>query len=195
MLIGILNSVNLKICIVCMFVFFSFFNAYSCSQNSNSILLSEASEFRITDKSTNSDQNKTFTGKDHKNVIYSTKNFENAELIKPTGDAHMYERLVKLPPELDKFKIHVLTGGDNIMYYLQSEHLENFDFSASLDVSPIWEEPCEDCDYRKKHFEVYSNYTIRIDTEQRLDGEISEYTNFFRIDDEGNFYEIEKPEL
>ncbi|KMQ50450.1 hypothetical protein CHISP_2697 [Chitinispirillum alkaliphilum] len=136
-------------------------------------------------------------------IIFTTKSLDTANFISPEDyplyiiarDGNKYtnvEPFVRLP-DYKNYKVIITTfsGGD----------IEPFDIHIvrsgvisrnSLNVTKYWSDLGDRGDYRKKYFEIYCDYTIRIDTEEREDGHTKRFTRFYRISDEGEFYKVDE---
>jgi hypothetical protein len=71
----------------------------------------------------------------------------------------------------------------------------NIDLDKNLDVTPFWGEP-ENSEqfYTKKIFKIYADYTIEIITEEKNKGNVQVHTQYYRINENGDFYEVDKQE-
>lgn len=83
--------------------------------------------------------------------------------------------------------------GDNLVYYIGCVKKELFYMDEGVNVSPEWEEPenGKNC-YEKRNFELYSDYLLKIETEEMLNGIKKLYTKYYRINDSGEFYEVKE---
>jgi len=87
--------------------------------------------------------------------------------------------------------IEVLTGGDNLMYYLTViKDGKTKMYEDAINITPFWSEPWEGGDYKKKEFEIFEDYLIHIKTEEYSEGDTTRYENYYRISDQGEFYEV-----
>lgn len=82
--------------------------------------------------------------------------------------------------------------GDYPIYYLCVVKKNIFDIKKGLNITPRWDDLDDRGDYRNIYFEISSDYLIRIDTEEKTDGEIKKYTNNYRINNNGDFYEVKE---
>ena len=138
-------------------------------------------------------------------IIFSTKDIDNAKWYSPDEyplkaighDGKIYNNvdyLIKLPNYKD-FEIVIWSteGGDNIPYALCVVKSGIIYVGASLSITPYWSEPGNDeNNYCKKTFNIYKGYTIEINTEDCKDGKIQKDRKYFKINDEGDFYEAKK---
>lgn len=95
-----------------------------------------------------------------------------------------------LPP-FRSFKVIVIydDNSDVPIYFLSIIHDNKIYEDESLDITPHWETYD---DYGIKEFKIFSDYTIKIFTDEEVNGEQKKYTKYFRINDEGKFYEVSK---
>jgi len=125
---------------------------------------------------------------------YSLRIFENEEGIYANVDIDM---IVKLP-DYKGFEIVIwrTPGGDNnaISLCVVKEKMVNFASATSLDISN-WVDPGNaENNYHIKTFKIYKDYMIEINTEDRQKNyEVRKYTKYYRINDDGEFYEVSKP--
>jgi len=125
---------------------------------------------------------------------YSLQIFENEEGIYANVDVDM---IVKLP-DYKGFEIVIwrTPGGDNnaISLCIVKEKIVNFASATSLDISN-WSDPGNaENNYHIKTFKIYKDYMIEINTEERRENyEVQKYTKYYRINDDGEFYEVSKP--
>ncbi len=136
-------------------------------------------------------------------IIFSTEDINTADLI-PESDIEKKLGIRDYTMDYggpssdfilvsEKFFIEVGYGDDNTHYSLfLNNSSEKLDFEKSLNISPYWGEPWEGGDYKKKKFEIYSDYLIHIKTEEYSEGDTTRYENFYRINDQGEFYEVTK---
>ncbi len=72
-----------------------------------------------------------------------------------------------------------------------SSELPNY--KKALDITPLRSTPgMEESEYTKNELVIYQDYLIRIYTEEFSEGDTSRYENFYRINDQGEFYEVKK---
>lgn len=83
--------------------------------------------------------------------------------------------------------------GTRNSYYIGCVKKELFYIGEGVNVSPEWEEPenGKNC-YEKRNFELYSDYLLKIETEEMLNGIKKLYTKYYRINDSGEFYEVKE---
>jgi hypothetical protein len=138
-------------------------------------------------------------------VILSTKDLDvldyvsSRELpfkrINNEGNIIGYEYFISKLPAINNHTV-LLVCDDNFDYPIYKiSVLQNGNIydKESLSITPHWAQPNNEEDfYTKKYFEIYEDYTIRIDTEEAVDGVVSKFTKYYRISDDGEFYEIEK---
>lgn len=143
-------------------------------------------------------------------ILYSTADLLNAKLLSPE---QLSKKLPSLSLSLDKIEslnrdgmMFIIIGrykshnviieyleGDNIVYYIGCVKTKLFFLEDGVNVSPEWEEPENDINcYEKRKFELYADYLLRVDTEEMLDGVKKKYTKYYRINDEGKFYEVKE---
>jgi len=111
------------------------------------------------------------------------------------------DRHLKKLPDYKGFEIIISTTygeRDNDSYDLSivKEKIINWaDSTVNLDIAPNWSEVYnEENNYRRKTFKIYKDYTIEINTKEKLENnEIQKYTKYYRINDNGEFYEVSKP--
>jgi len=149
------------------------------------------------------------------NVIFSTKDLDwenGAKRLSPEEyplkiitydgkgpyDTEDGEMIIKLP-DYRGFEIVIWTtsGGDDDPYSLAvvKEKIIKLDSATSLSITPHWSEPGnEENNYCRKTFKIYKDYTIEINTDEKLeerhDNEAKKYTKYYRINDKGEFYEV-----
>lgn len=136
-------------------------------------------------------------------AILTTDDLEVSERIS-VNDAHeklglitdgvkdIYVDFIKIG-KYDKFTIiiEVLTGGDYLMYYLTViKDGKTKKYEDAINITPYWGEPWEGGDYKKKEFEIFEDYLIHIKTEEYSEGDTTRYENYYRISDQGEFYEV-----
>jgi len=125
---------------------------------------------------------------------YSLQILENEEGIYANVDVDM---IVKLP-DYKGFEIVIWltpSGYNNaISLCIVKEKIVNFASDASLDISN-WVDPDNaENNYRIKTFKIYKDYAIEINTEEKKGkDEVQKYTKYYRINDDGEFYEVSKP--
>ncbi len=139
------------------------------------------------------------------NVLFSTKNIEGKSELSlddfinkynlkafSTGGVKMGFVDLGLPDE--NLIINKVYGDENVIYYLyniSSSELPNY--KKALDITPLRSTPgMEESEYTKNELEIYQDYLIRIYKEELFDGDTSRYENFYRINDQGEFYEVNK---
>ena len=145
---------------------------------------------------------------DNSNIIFSTEDLDNADWTSPeeyplnikdyegTISTNM-DYVIKLP-KYKNFEVVIWSteGGDNNPYALCIVKSRIMYVGTSLSITPFWSEPGnEDNNYCNKTFKIHKDYTIEITTEEKKDGGIKQkYTKFFKINDKGDFYEVESKE-
>jgi hypothetical protein len=69
--------------------------------------------------------------------------------------------------------------------------------NKSLGISPRWSESGNDeNNYVYKKIIIYKDYLIRIDTEEKAENkEVKKFTKYYRINDNGEFYEVKIDEI
>jgi hypothetical protein len=134
-------------------------------------------------------------------IIFSTPNLSSTDLLtaeeikqKTSYVGHSDNSFIVLPSFEDKEIIIVLLeGGDFEMYYLciiDEVGFIKIDRSnlKNLNISPYWAQPDnEENFYTKKYFEIYEDYTIRIDTEEAIDGVQAASLNTIELVIQANF--------
>jgi hypothetical protein len=141
-------------------------------------------------------------------VIFSTKDLdlETAKWLSPDeyplktighdGKIYDHERPIIKPPDYNGFEVVIWSepeAGDDIPYILYVVKEKILDANPGLSITPHWSEPGNDeNNYCEKTFKIYSDYTIEINTEEKEENEdVQKYTKYYRINDSGNFYEVE----
>ena len=146
---------------------------------------------------------------DNSNIIFSTEDiqkskFEPFESIKKKTSYSEYydDGVVNTFLVLPKYKkydilINCMQGDENRMYYLcvVKDGKLKPDRRDALDITLDWSEPDNEVNvYCKKTFKIYEDYTIEIHTENGNYGKIQRYTKYYKINDKGDFYEVESKE-
>ncbi len=66
-------------------------------------------------------------------------------------------------------------------------------YKKALDVTPLRSTPgMEESEYTKNEFEIYQDYLIRIYTVELFEGDTTHTESFYRINDQGEFYEVKE---
>jgi len=140
------------------------------------------------------------------NIIFSTEDLDNATWCSPDEyplkamnyEGKIYDNvdyLIKLP-DFKKFKVVIWStaGGDSDPYALCLVKSGIMYLDTSLDISPYWSEPGNDKNnYCNKTFKIYKDYTIEINTVEKAEGgKVKKYTKYYKINDEGDFYEVKE---
>lgn len=139
----------------------------------------------------------------NKKIIFSTEDLDSAKWYSPTEyplkaishEGTIYDNIdyvIKLPNYKDyEVVIWSTPGGDDDPYALCIVKLGIMLVDPGLNVAPHWSEPGNDeNNYCKKDFKIYEDYTIRIDTDEAQEGVAQKSTKYYRINDDGEFYEI-----
>jgi len=139
----------------------------------------------------------------NKTVIFSTKDLENAKWHSPDEyplkiighDGKIYDNVDNVIKLLDynKFEIIIWStdGGDDIPYSLCVVKEKIINVDSGLNITPHWSEPGNDeNNYSKKTFKIYSDYTIEINTEEKENNDLQKHTKYYKINNDGNFYEV-----
>ena len=155
----------------------------------------------------NSDNNSEEYGIENTNIIFSTSDLFSSDWLtsdeieqKTSYIGHSDNSYIILPLFKNReIVIVLLDDGDFEMYYLcliVDGFVKVDNNLISLDITPDWSEPENEVNvYCKKTFKIYEDYTIEINTEEKNgDSKVKKYTKNYRINDEGNFYEIERNE-
>lgn len=139
-------------------------------------------------------------------VIFSTQELDSSIWLSPNQfplqyiglDGNVYnntDEIIRLPDYKDfQIVIYAITeAGDDIPFALCVVKSGIMMLNKSLDISPRWSEPGNDeNNYCYKHFIIYKNYVIRIDIEEKAENKgVKKFTKYYRINDNGEFYEIE----
>ncbi|GBU25926.1 hypothetical protein R83H12_02593 [Fibrobacteria bacterium R8-3-H12] len=137
-------------------------------------------------------------------VIFSTKDLESAKWLSPDEyplkavghDGKIYDNvdyLIKLP-DYNGFEIVIWStpAGDDVPYILYVVKEKIIPINTGLNISPHWSEPGNDeNNYLENTFKIYKDYTIEINTEEkRENSDVQKYTKYYRINDKGDFYEV-----
>lgn len=117
-------------------------------------------------------------------------------------DGNVYNNtnnIIRLPDYKD-FQIVIWVideAGDDIPYFLCVVKSGIMMSHKSLGISPRWSEPGNDeNNYVFKKFIIYKDYIIRIDTEEKAENkEVKKFTKYYRINDNGDFYEVKIDEI
>lgn len=80
--------------------------------------------------------------------------------------------------------------GDDVNYVIFVVFSNKIYAKKRLNVTPIYYMSRNE--FVKKKFVVYKDFTFKIDTEKNTEEEVTKYTQYYRINDEGDFYEIKK---
>jgi hypothetical protein len=128
-------------------------------------------------------------------VLFSIEDLDSAAWISPTEyplkkighDGELYDNkdyLLKLP-NYKNFEIVILSasGKNNEPYIFGVVKSGILHVDTNLTITPQW-----DNSYRKKTFKIYNDYTVQIDTENKENNYSPEYTEYYRINDNGDFY-------
>lgn len=152
--------------------------------------------------------NKEFEKKSkNDSVLFSTADLINIEWVNAQdfdfkavnykGEIYESQEDVCVLQEFPNFCLVIerLVGGDYYFYALRIAE-SNVMKQNGLNISPKWSDPDEE-EYRKINFNIFSDYTIRIETEEKLRNskEGSFTTQFFRISNVGEFYEVSESDL
>jgi len=140
-------------------------------------------------------------------VIFSTEDLKNVKWLSPEeyslkniGDKEgMYsnEYVTKLP-DYKGFEIFITTSGGNDDPYtlcIVKEKILRLNYDISLDITPNWSIPGKkENNYRRNTFKIYKDYMIEINTDEKLENnEAKKYTKYYRINDNGEFYDVSEP--
>jgi hypothetical protein len=142
-------------------------------------------------------------------VIFSTRDLDSAIWLSPDEfplksighDGGVYNNtnpIIRLPDYKDfQIVIWVETAGDYFLYDLCVVKSGIMMLNKSLNIAPRWSEPGNDeNNYVYKNFIIYKNYIIRIDTEEKAENkEVKKFTKYYRINDNGDFYEVKIDEI
>jgi hypothetical protein len=88
-------------------------------------------------------------------------------------------------------------AGDDIPFALCIVKSGIMMLNKSLSISPRWSEPGNDeNNYKYINFIIYKDYIIRVDTEEKAENkEVKKFTKYYRINDNGDFYEVKIDEI
>lgn len=175
---------------------------FSCLGNSNKKKIKESSgdSCEIVKSDT--------MGAHGRKILYSTVDLLNAKLL---SLEELSKKLPSISLSSDKIESLNMDGfiiigrykshniiieyieGDNLVYYIGCVKTKLFFLNDGVNVSPEWGEPENEINcYEKRKFELYTDYLLRVDTEEMLDGVKKKYTKYYRINDEGKFYEVKE---
>lgn len=86
-------------------------------------------------------------------------------------------------------------GGDNAIYYIGCIKTKLFSLENGINISPTWFNlgPGEFYCIKRK-FVLYTDYLLKIESEEKNEKNITlkKYTNSYRINDKGKFYEVKE---
>ncbi len=149
-------------------------------------------------------QNNSSNSEFYEKVIFSNESLDTAKFLLPKEyplktygyDGKIYDNMsdIYILPNYKRYGVVIgrIEGGDNVSLTLSIIKEGTIQpGSESLGLSD-WGEPWEGGDYKKKKFEIYSDYLIHINTEEFSEGDTTRYENFYRINDQGEFYEVKK---
>lgn len=169
----------------------------SCTSNTNK----NSTIGTISDVNTQIEGNNE-VNKIEEDIIFSTKDLETAKRYSPDEyplktyghDGKVYDNQsgIYLLPDYKNYSVVIerIEGGDNIGLYLSIVKEGTIQYGEGNLSIGDWSEPEGYGDYRNKYFEISSDFLIRIDTEEKTEGKIKKYTNYYRINDDGDFYEV-----
>ncbi|PKQ61189.1 hypothetical protein BZG01_19770 [Labilibaculum manganireducens] len=188
------NILSIRICCYLFTILFLF----SCVKNNKKSIIEKCDSIAVEETSTKTNEKNT-DDVIVTNSIFSDRNILSSEDAIKKYDIKEYfnnggdDAFISLP-DYKEFNvvIHILYGDENTMYYLSVIKSGRINLSKALDVTKNWSEPGDEGDYKKKYFEISSDYLIRIDTEEKTDDEIKKYTNNYRINNNGDFYEVKE---
>jgi len=139
-------------------------------------------------------------------VIFSTQDLLDSVIwqypdefpLKYIGyDGNVYnatEPVIRLP-DYKGFQIVIwaLFDADDMDYNLCVVKSGIMMLNKSLDIAPRWYYMGgnDENNYVSKKFIIYKDYIIRIDTEEKAENkEVKKFTKYYRINDNGDFYEV-----
>ncbi len=155
---------------------------------------------------TKTNQSKTESNLD---VIFSTQDLDSAiwlstdefPLKLTAYDGSVYnatEPVIRLP-DYKGFQIVIWAefDSDDLLCYLCVVKSGIMMLNKGLDISPSWYDMGNDKNnYVFKKFIIYKDYIIRIDTEEKAENkEVKKFTKYYRINDNGEFYEVKIDEI
>ncbi len=177
---------------LCMILIFASCNSNSKNTEVGSIVI-DTTEIE-TQPTAPSESNIIYTNKDLFEAKYASKNEFELSLKDSNGNVTKNtEDIIVLPSYMDfDIVIRAYTeAGDNIPYTLHVVDSGLTD-SYGLTISPNEGEPWDGGDNLKREFEIYSDYLIHIKIEEHIEGDTTRYEKFYRINDQGEFYEVKK---
>ena len=157
---------------------------------------------------TNDQTDSTALNKDVNNVIFSSQNIINNNIvwISPTDchlssigwDGKLYNNTMKYAKLFSNGDCSVILmcfdeAGDIVPWNLSVVKAKIIT-KETLDVTPQWEDLGDDINhsYRNIYFEIYKDFKIKIVTEKGDKNKIQKYTKYYRINNEGKFYEVKE---
>ena len=166
--------------------------------------IAEIEQLAVADTETVTiENNKSVVTEKEGNLLFSTNDLENAKRYSPEEyplkavghDGKVYDSVDYLikAPDYKRFQLIIwfTAAGDDIPYALCVVKDGVYNINDGLSITPRWSEPGNDeNNYRYEYFEIYEDYTIRIDTEMGNEGVVEKHTKYYRISDDGEFYEI-----
>lgn len=99
-------------------------------------------------------------------------------------------------PDFKSYKVVIMYDdfSDSSLYLLSIVRQGAIYYNESLDITPESSTPdVDDGVYEIIRFKIFSDHMIKIYTEKSNDGHtIEKYTKYYRINDEGKFYEVKE---